>query len=72
MIGDQMKEHSATNRLSDDELLAELGVSAEPPKSGGRTPREERIIAGFEDIQFYGAGRVPYFWKSMILTATAL
>jgi len=28
--------------------------------------------AGFEDIQFYGAGRVPYFWKSMILTATAL
>jgi 2-polyprenyl-3-methyl-5-hydroxy-6-metoxy-1,4-benzoquinol methylase len=27
--------------------------------------------AGFEDIRFYGAGRVPYFWKSMILTATA-
>ena len=61
MIGDQMKEHSATNRLSDDELLAELGVSAEPPKSGGRTPREERIIAGFEDIQrfFETHGRVP-------------
>ena len=56
-----MKEHSATNRLSDDELLAELGVSAEPPKSGGRTPREERIIAGFEDIQrfFETHGRVP-------------
>jgi len=61
VIGDQMKEHSATNRLSDDELLAELGVSAEPPKSGGRTPREERIIAGFEDIQrfFETHGRVP-------------
>lgn len=40
--------------LSDDELLAELGVGAEPPKTGGRTPREERIIAGFEEIQrFY-------------------
>jgi hypothetical protein len=56
-----MKEHTATNRLSDDELLAELGVSAEPPKTGGRTPREERIIAGFEDIQrfFETHGRVP-------------
>ena len=47
--------------LSDDELLAELGVSAEPSKSGGRTPKEERIIAGFEDIQrFFDAhGRAP-------------
>ena len=26
--------------------------------------------AGFEEIQFFGAGRLPYFWKSMILTAT--
>lgn len=61
MIGDQMKNNGATNRLSDDELLAELGVSAEPPKAGGRTPREERIIAGFEDIQrfFETHGRVP-------------
>jgi hypothetical protein len=42
--------------FSDDELLAELGVSIEPPKTGGRTPREERIVAGFEDIQrFYDA-----------------
>lgn len=56
-----MKDIGATNRLSDDELLAELGVSAEPPKTGGRTPREERIIAGFEDIQrfFETHGRVP-------------
>lgn len=47
--------------LSDDELLAELGVIVEPPKTGGRTPREERIIAGFEDIQrFYEAnGHLP-------------
>jgi hypothetical protein len=36
--------------LSDDELLAELGVSLEPKKVRARTPREERIIAGFEDI----------------------
>jgi hypothetical protein len=56
-----MKTTTATNQLSDDELLAELGVSADPPKTGGRTPREERIIAGFEDIQrfFETNGRVP-------------
>ena len=56
-----MKANTATNQLSDDELLAELGVSAEPPKTGGRTPLEERIIAGFEDIQrfFEAHGRVP-------------
>lgn len=35
----------------DEELLAELGVELETEKKGGRTPREERIIAGFEDIQ---------------------
>lgn len=61
MTGEQMKDNTATNRLSDDELLAELGVNAEPPKTGGRTPREERIIAGFEDIQrfFETHRRVP-------------
>jgi hypothetical protein len=36
--------------LSDDELLAELGVTVDPKKATGQTPREERIIAGFEDI----------------------
>ena len=36
--------------LDDDELLAALGVEVAPAKAGGRTPREERIIAGFEDI----------------------
>lgn len=36
--------------LNDDELLAALGVEIAPPKSVSHTPREERIIAGFEDI----------------------
>lgn len=36
--------------LDDDELLEALGVEAAPVKAGGRTPREERIVAGFEDI----------------------
>ena len=35
----------------DDALLAELGVAVESWKAVVRTPREERIIAGFEDIQ---------------------
>lgn len=37
--------------LSDDELLDALGVEVEPSRKSSRTPREERIIAGFEDIQ---------------------
>lgn len=36
--------------LSDLELLADLGVEIETKKAAARTPREERIIAGFEDI----------------------
>lgn len=35
----------------DDTLLEELGVEVEAKAIGGRTPREERIIAGFEEIQ---------------------
>jgi hypothetical protein len=35
----------------DDDLLAELGVEVETKKVANRTPREERIIAGFEEIQ---------------------
>ena len=35
----------------DDALLAELGVEADAKKESSRTPREERIIAGFEEIQ---------------------
>lgn len=37
--------------MSDAELLAALGVEAEPKKKVARSPREERIIAGFEEIQ---------------------
>jgi len=47
--------------LTDDELLEALGVTPEPEQTGGHTPREERIIAGFEDIQrfFETHGRAP-------------
>lgn len=34
-----------------DDLRAELADFAQPKKQGGRTPREQRIIAGFEEIQ---------------------
>lgn len=34
-----------------DELRAELDDFAQPEKKGGRSPQEERIIAGFEEIQ---------------------
>ncbi len=44
-----------------DELAAELAEFAEPEKKGVRPPREERIIAGFEEIQrfFEKHGRAP-------------
>lgn len=47
--------------MNDDELLGALGVEAIPLKASNRTPREERIIAGFEDIlRFYqGHDRAP-------------
>lgn len=35
----------------DDALLAELGVEVETKKVAARTPQEERVIAGFEEIQ---------------------
>ncbi|NKC14800.1 MAG: GIY-YIG nuclease family protein [Gammaproteobacteria bacterium] len=37
--------------MTDAELLTALGVDAETQKPAKRTPREERIIAGFEAIQ---------------------
>lgn len=37
--------------LNDDELLDALGVEVAPIHTASRTPFEERIIAGFEDIQ---------------------
>ena len=44
-----------------DELAAELAEFAEPEKKGGRPPCEERIIAGFEEIQRFAEkhGRAP-------------
>ena len=47
--------------MDDDELLDALGVEVTPLKVSSRTPREERIIAGFEDIlRFHQAhGRAP-------------
>ena len=46
--------------MDDDELLDALGVEVAPLKASSRTPREERIIAGFEDIlrfhQVHGRG----------------
>ena len=35
----------------DDALLAELGIDVEAKKTSAKTSREERIIAGFEEIQ---------------------
>ena len=45
----------------DDALLAELGVDVQPGKTASRTPREERIVAGFEEIQRFVEthGRTP-------------
>lgn len=45
----------------DDALLEELGVETEAKKESSRTPREERIIAGFEEIQRFVEqhGRAP-------------
>ena len=47
--------------MNDDELLDALGVEPTPLKASNRTPREERIISGFEDIlRFHQAhGRAP-------------
>lgn len=45
----------------DDALLSVLGIEVEQKKQATRTPREERIIAGFEDIQKFVSehGRLP-------------
>lgn len=45
----------------DDELLAELGVEVESKSVSSHTPREERIIAGFEEIERFveAHGRLP-------------
>ena len=47
--------------MNDDELLDALGVEVTPLKTSSHSPREERIIAGFEDIlRFHQThGRAP-------------
>ncbi len=49
------------DELSGEALLAALGIDLTPEKTSSKTPREERLIAGFEDIvRFYEQhGRVP-------------
>lgn len=44
-----------------DELAAELSEFAAPKRQGGRPPRDERVIAGFEEIQRFVEthGRAP-------------
>ena len=37
----------------DDELLAELGIDGEVETKGAHSPREARIIAGFEEIESF-------------------
>lgn len=55
------KEDDALLAEEDDALLAELGVEAETGNAATRTPREERIVAGFEEIQRFADehGRAP-------------
>lgn len=45
----------------DEELLAELGIEVETSVTASRTPTEERIIAGFEEVQRFVVdhGRAP-------------
>lgn len=40
-----------SNKKTNKELLEELGVDITPAKEATHSPREERIIAGFEEIQ---------------------
>ena len=54
-----MAKHTFTEE--DDALLDALGVEVETKKAAHRTPREERIIAGFEEIERFveQQGRLP-------------
>lgn len=45
------KKSPVQDDVSDDDLLEQLGISVEVEVTGGRTAQEERIIAGFEEIQ---------------------
>ncbi len=45
----------------DDALLAQLGVEAETRAEPNRTPEQERVIAGFEEIRHFVSehGHIP-------------
>ena len=58
-------------------LLGKGDAHYDPLLDGGhikfwsrRTLSAALMETGFRDIQFYGAGRYPYLWKHMVLTAT--
>jgi T5orf172 domain len=55
---EKMSKHTTDEDL---ELLAELGVDLAPEQSGQHSAKEERIIAGFEEIERFVAeqGRLP-------------
>lgn len=48
-----MAKAKATFTQEDDDLLAELGVDVELESKGKHTPRQARIIAGFEEIEAF-------------------
>ena len=49
------------NEMTDQDLLDALGVEAKPKKKAAHTARDERIVAGFEEIQAFvdAQGHVP-------------
>jgi hypothetical protein len=56
-------------RVTDEDvdLLSELGVDAAPTEAGGRTAREQLIIAGFEEIERFVQehGRAPQHGENL-------
>src|SRR3954470_17709577 len=55
-----------TDDLDLEELAADLADFAPQDKKGGRSAREERIVAGFEEIQHFAEahGRAPAHGES--------
>lgn len=53
--------------LEGEDLLEALGVEIEEPKTGAYTPRQERILAGFEDVVLFREthGRAPQQGQSL-------
>src|SRR5690349_5111380 len=68
-----LKMKGGMSELDLDELRAELDDFAQPVKKGGRSPREERVIAGFEEIQHFVEqhGRAPSMAKVAIFSSAS-